>query len=236
MKPAKYNQVAEEIRLSIESGRYATGEKLPSERELARLYGVARPTLRLALSSLEDRGYVQSRIGSKGGWFVTNLRLPTAEWRQRMRDNVDDLDDMLDFRIALESQAAALAAERRSQSQLEEMAEALERIRRIGGDGQVTSSKATELRAADTAFHEVVARAARNTRLRDAVRASRAELFATQRRSVYEEIAPVLLSDHESIYRWIVARDSAKAAQAMVEHINHGRDRVRLWIMSSDPW
>ena len=63
-----YQQVADSLRTSILSRRYAPGEKLPSGNDMARHYGVARMTVQQALRVLRDEGLIVSRQGS--GVFV----------------------------------------------------------------------------------------------------------------------------------------------------------------------
>src|SRR5512134_693627 len=59
-----YRQIADQIRTLITSGEYATGSRLPPERDLARQLGVSRPSVREALIALEVEGLVEVRIGS----------------------------------------------------------------------------------------------------------------------------------------------------------------------------
>jgi DNA-binding FadR family transcriptional regulator len=64
-----YEQVAEKIRAEIRSGRFLPEARLPSERELASLFGVGRPAVREALGALQNEGLVVTRRNS--GTFVT---------------------------------------------------------------------------------------------------------------------------------------------------------------------
>ena len=59
-----YQQIARRIAASIEDGRYAPGDRLPSERELADDFRVSRPTIRDAMIALEFQGLVEARQGS----------------------------------------------------------------------------------------------------------------------------------------------------------------------------
>src|SRR5687767_1190268 len=59
-----YQQIARAIATAIAAGRYAPGERLPSERELAEEFGVSRPTIRDAMIALEFQGLVEARPGS----------------------------------------------------------------------------------------------------------------------------------------------------------------------------
>jgi DNA-binding FadR family transcriptional regulator len=65
-----FEDVVEQIRASILTGTLPIGERLPSERELAEMFGVSRPTLREALRALEAVGLLDIRLGSQGGAFA----------------------------------------------------------------------------------------------------------------------------------------------------------------------
>lgn len=65
----QYQQLEEGLLLSIEQGRLAPGEALPSERDLAETLGISRMTVRRALTSLEARGQLRSQVGK--GWYVS---------------------------------------------------------------------------------------------------------------------------------------------------------------------
>ncbi len=72
-RPA-YQQIADDLRAAIASGRYQVGDQLPAERELARQYGVAAMTIRHGLDVLRGEGLVVST--EKRGHFVARLPGP----------------------------------------------------------------------------------------------------------------------------------------------------------------
>jgi GntR family transcriptional repressor for pyruvate dehydrogenase complex len=63
-------QVAEQIITSIQSGEFSPGEKLPAERDLAKIFGVSRPTVRAGLNILANAGFISSYRG--GGTVVSS--------------------------------------------------------------------------------------------------------------------------------------------------------------------
>jgi GntR family transcriptional repressor for pyruvate dehydrogenase complex len=98
-------EVAAQIRITIESGHFTRGERLPSERDLARELGISRAVLRESLSSLESLGYLEARLGQ--GRFVAD---PQGWQSQRLIDDwlrrhESELRDLIEMRAVIESQA-----------------------------------------------------------------------------------------------------------------------------------
>src|ERR1700761_390508 len=99
-----YQQIARRIAASIEDGRYAPGDRLPSERELADDFGVSRPTIRDAMIALEFQGLVEARQGS--GVYVRAA--PQIAEDAAERDVV--ALEVVEARRLFEGEACALAA------------------------------------------------------------------------------------------------------------------------------
>ena len=230
MRPRKVEDIAGCLRREIQGGGYPRGGRLPAERELAGGMGVARSTLRAALSRLEGEGYVCRRLGSKGGWFVTDLRLPMDAWWREMSRHRDDVRDVLDYRVAVECRAAELAAERSDATEREAMGVTVSRMREVLAShpaGRAERAVAADLHALDGEFHNLVAAASGSRRLEEAVRLVRAELFAVEAHAVYAELPADLPVDHARILEAIESRDPASAAAAMRRHIERGAE---VWL------
>jgi GntR family transcriptional repressor for pyruvate dehydrogenase complex len=117
VRPA-YRQVADELRSQIMRGALAPGERLPSEAELSRAFGVSRSTVREALRSLTSQHLIETLRGVQGGSFVA------APDPARVVEDVGSalgvlvatphlqLSDLLEARLLLEPAAARLAAQR----------------------------------------------------------------------------------------------------------------------------
>jgi GntR family transcriptional repressor for pyruvate dehydrogenase complex len=211
--------VADHLRLLIHRGEVGPGDRLPAERELAGQLGVARISLREAIKVLQNDGYVQVRRGAHGGTYVTELDVPVARWRARMRTESGEFDDIVDFRVALEAEAARLAAARRTDEDLAAMQAAI-------GDLAAASGRAA-FRLADSRFHAALARAAGNTRLVGAIEAARADLFATHDLLPYVNPIQESVRDHRAIHAAIEAGDPDAAAAATREHIENARTQLR---------
>lgn len=204
-------EVAEFIRMRIRSGELRAGDRLPPQRELATLLGVARPTLRQALKTLETQGYVMTTRGAAGGTTVAPLKRD-HHWLPESQKSVEELDAQFEFRIAVERATARLAAEKRDEGHIEEMSSAIEQM--VKG-GETTA----DLRHADARFHLTLAIATHNSRLVDALRLVRSELFlpseAHQSLSDRERAA----SEHEVVLGHVRNQNPDAAEVAMHEHI-----------------
>lgn len=218
--------VADHLRMRIHRGDVSPGERLPAERELAEQLGVARISLREAIRQLREDGYVEVRRGSTGGTYVTELRRPAEAWRARMRDQAGEIDDIVDFRIALETQTATLAAQRCTEVSLAPVQESLVALRDAIGR--------TAFRQADSRFHVALARAARNERLVDAVETARGELFSPRDLLMFREPVEETLRDHQAIFEAVRAGDADGAAEAMRAHLERARRQLRAIVFGSD--
>jgi GntR family transcriptional repressor for pyruvate dehydrogenase complex len=212
--------VAEHLRTLIHQGEVGPGDRLPAERELAERLGVARASLREAIKVLQDEGYVQVRRGALGGTYVTELLEPLEKWRIRMRTQAGEFDDIIDFRIALETDSARLAAIRRDRADLARLRGSIKSL------GQVSSGHAA-FRLSDSQFHSWLARAARNARLETAIELARGELFVPHDLLPYADPIEESRRDHQQIYEAVRASDPDAAASAMREHIERTRHQLR---------
>ncbi|WP_051579398.1 FadR/GntR family transcriptional regulator [Pseudonocardia acaciae] len=219
--------VAEHLRTLIHHGEVAPGDRLPAERELAEQLGVARISLREAIKILQRDGYVQVRRGAQGGTYVTELHEPLERWRTRMRTQAGEFDDIIDFRIALETDAARLAALRRDRSDLARLRTAINRL------GQVDGRAA--FRLTDAQFHGALARAARNLRLETAIESARGELFSPHDLLPFVDPVEESKRDHQEIYRAVRDGDADAAATAMREHIERTRHQLREIVFGPPP-
>lgn len=213
MKPEA--DIVAEVRGRIHRGELGPGDRLPPERELATSLGVSRDRVRDALQRLETDGYVVSKRGATGGRFVTELAAPFAAWAARTSG---ELDDIIDFRLAVECEACRFAATRRTRGDLDAMRRAVERLDAAGSP--------RDYRLADVAFHAALAMATGNERLAAAVERARGELFEPAD-ELWKHGRIESLADHQHILEAIRGRRSDEAAAAMAEHIERTREEVR---------
>src|SRR4051812_20975477 len=120
-RPRSHEYVAEEIRHQILMNVIPAGKPLPTQRDLARIFGVGRRTIEQAVRVLEQERLVESRRGRMGGRFVLGGTADTIGSEQilaRVRASHDTIKATLAYRAAVEPAAAGLAAEQRTSDDL----------------------------------------------------------------------------------------------------------------------
>lgn len=150
-----YQKIAGEIERLIEEGYLQPGDKLPSMKELAKQFGVSRPTVREALSSLQARGLIELRHGD--GTFVGRADLNRhlyAPLQAALLIGRNDLISLHEVRTILEVGASRWAAMNRTGEAYEEIAAALTEFEWACTDADIVS--------ADIRFHQAIAAATGN--------------------------------------------------------------------------
>ena len=204
------------LRAMIFAGELGPGDRLPPERDLGARLGISRMTLRLALKALESTGYIVTTRGSHGGSRVSDALSLARCWKRWMRQHSDELDDIFEFRVTVETRLAALAAQRRTDEDLRIMETAIASER--------PPKDWPSLFHADVDLHRGIARAARSPHLERAMMAARGELFVPVDFAHLDEKQPRIHDTHRAILEAIRARDAVKAADEMRRHINIVRE------------
>lgn len=213
--------VFERIQRSIKSGAYAVDERLPTEHALAAEFQVSRPVVRDALQRLKDQGLIYSRRGA--GSFVREqgIREPLGFGQM---ENLSDLQHCYDFRLTIEPEAAAMAAERRSGEALEKIKTALNLLR------DATNRQAHRADA-DFMFHLSIAQASVNPYFVTAMQALEEHIAVGMRlhglslRRTSDGLSHVLV-EHTAIYEAISTSDAETARTLMRNHLVGSRDRL----------
>jgi GntR family transcriptional regulator, transcriptional repressor for pyruvate dehydrogenase complex len=226
--PASYELVVDQIRRAIQIGRFLPGEKLPTERELAGQLGVSRTTVREAMRVLQGEGLIETRRGRAGGAVVIAAGGSAAERRQMLRRRLAELENVFDYRLAVEPAAARLAAERRTKADLARLRDTMEALSSLaagaGDDSEV--SPPSRFFATDAEFHHRIALASRNPLLVSAVDDARAAMFLPIG-GVFTQLHPTANDLHAEILAAIEAKDAEGAERAMAAHIRTTRDALR---------
>lgn len=211
----------------IRDGRWPKGSKLPTEAALLAEYGVSRTVVREAVSRLQAAGKVVTRHGI--GTFVVNSEA-TETFRIRP-DQITTLDEVLrvlELRIAIESEAAALAALRRTDQQLQAMAGALETFSAAVDEGR-------DAVASDFQFHLQIAKATHNSRFIELMASLGDSMIPRARLNSHEKVTAKraeylrhVNDEHDRILNAIKDGDTEGAGIAMRSHLTNSRERRRL--------
>jgi GntR family transcriptional repressor for pyruvate dehydrogenase complex len=224
----KGNTTAEEVvarlRDMIQGGELVSGDRLPPERDLAKLLGVSRPTLRAGIRSLTAVGILQSRQGA--GTFVAQAEdsptLDTSALRLLSALHGFTSDEMFEARLALEMSIAALAAERASSEQMAQLAEEV--------TGMYASlDKPEQYLVHDMQFHQTIAAASGNRILTALMNMVASILFEYRSKTVKRAIdLKDSAQQHRDIYRAIREHDPEDARRAMRIHLLETQRSQRL--------
>ena len=219
-------EIVASLSASIRKGQIKPGDKLPSEAEIMARFGVSRTVVRESLSQLQASGAVETRHGI--GTFVLpphqpgNFQIATEDFA-----TVSDVISVLELRISLETEAAGLAALRRSPENLQAMASALRAF-------EESVQRDSDAVPPDFEFHVEIARATANrhfadlmtylgtmiiprTRVNSALNAPEGRLGYLQR----------VHGEHQSIYDAIHRQDAEAARAAMRTHLTNSRERLQ---------
>ncbi len=213
--------VVRQIELLILRGILRPGERLPSERELAEKMGVSRPSLREAISDLQERGLVETRAGA--GVFVTEvLGSAFSEALTTLFARHDEaVFDYVAFRRDMEGLAAERAARLGSDTDLKVIAEIFEKMEEVN----VKRNPADEARL-DADFHLAIIEASHNVIMLHMMRA----MYQLLREGVFynrkimfkqRTTRDTLLDQHRAINDALQARDPVAARTAVEAHLDY---------------
>ncbi len=188
------------LRGAIQQSQWQIGERLPVEADLAAALGVSRNTVREAVRVLVHMGMLETRQGD--GTYVRSTRDPGESLRRIGRSR---LRDQLEVRVMLESEAAGLAARRRTREDLERMTTALDRRAGAGTDiaGRIRH---------DEAFHHALVEAAHNPALLELYRYFAGAVAETIQRTERDRDLPEpSQEDHELLLAAIRQQNAGRA-------------------------
>lgn len=206
------------ILTQIQEGKLQPGERLPSVVELGNSFGVGRSTIREALSALKATGWIEVKHG--GGTFVSKV-LPSeqAESSDPFQQS-DNIRELLEVRIWLESGSAAAAAKRRNEQDLKQLSSILAQME------QAIASNDTQLsELADIEFHLAISSASHNELLNTlmvSLTSKLVETIGTTRRLRFfgdSSSATLLLKEHQDIYKAIEQGQSELASELIQTHL-----------------
>ena len=222
------DQVARQLAAEIQRGALQPGDKLPTEAQLVAQCAVSRTVVREAISRLKSLKLVDSRQGS-GVYVSAHPPFAPLDFEAQHAVSQEAVIQMVEVRRALEAEVAGLAAQRRSEADLQRIHQAvhdLESAVQAGGDGV----------AQDVNFHRAIANAAANPFLLQTLAYLGQFLHgATQVTRANEarrgDFAAQVQAEHSAIVQAVQAGNAQAARQAATAHMDNAITRIR----SADP-
>lgn len=220
--PRLADQLYDRLLQQITYGKYPEESRLPSEHDLCAAFGVSRPVVREALFRLQADGIIVSQRGA--GSYVRKRPSPELV-RLAPIGGLAELVRCMELRSALEGDAAYMAAQRRTDEDLQSMAAALHDMQAAFEARQVGNE-------ADFRFHQAIAAACGN------------DLFVTMLQSLSQQIFDYMRvmrslalasavtrgervqQEHARIFQAIKDQDPEEAREAMRDHIYNSRMRT----------
>jgi DNA-binding FadR family transcriptional regulator len=211
--PTTFEETVERLGTAIRAGILPAGSQLPSERTLADQLGISRSTLRQALTALVQSGHLIAVRGRGGGTFVTD-RPPLSEVDGKQPLGAEAWA-VLDFRVAIETGATMLAAERAERTDLDRLEELVERMADVA-----PTDDFGHYRRADIRFHVGVAQAARSPRLVSAMTEVQSQMSDLITQIAHPpEVLGHSNEQHRRLVEMLQRRDAPAAVRLMREHI-----------------
>jgi DNA-binding FadR family transcriptional regulator len=211
-----FEETVDRLGTAIKLGLLPPGTQLPPERELCAMLGIARSTLRQALTALAQSGHLHAQRGRGGGTFVADRPPPTqppsaeelAQWR-----------DVCDWRLSIELGVAVLAAERATPEDVDALAEVVETI-----DDLIDDFPA--YRQADVRFHIGMAEATGSPRLIVAMTEAQSAMTDLIAHIAHPpEVLDWANDQHRRLVGALRQHDGDAAARVITEHL-HGTEHV----------
>jgi GntR family transcriptional regulator, transcriptional repressor for pyruvate dehydrogenase complex len=218
------SQLVRALTTRIVQGELKPGDKLPTELELIEAFAVSRTVVREAISSLKATGLVSTQQGV--GAFVQEPPPVPLQTSVASLEMLHDVIQVLELRIGVEVEAAALAAQRREDRHVEGMRDAIARLAEAIAAGSDTVEP-------DLTFHRLIAEATGNPHFTHLfsylgqllIPRTRVETFrfAPDDRQTYLHRVN---REHQHIFQAIERRDVDGACSAMRMHLSNSRDRL----------
>lgn len=212
------DQVVAQIEHLIESSEWSVGKKLPPEMELMEEFDVSRNTLREAIHALVHAGLLETKQGS--GTIVRSSSALEAAFNRHIEKS--NLIETLEVRLALEREAAEMAARHRTEAALAELESCMKQCQDAAENNDVE-----EFVRADIAFHKTMVQATNNQLLQD--------LYEYMTDSVYSSIRNIMIMDvpfkydkaiHHDLLNAIRNQDVERATTYVNEYIHEFKQRL----------
>jgi len=206
-------QVVENIIQLLVSGQMKPGEKLPKEMELMEILNVSRPVLREALSSLESLGVIHRK--TREGTFFNN-KISSHPFSIMLSLAHDNLQAMVEARMALELGLITIAAEKISDEELKRLKQTID---------EIANNKDSDYSEADLEFHRIIALSANNPIVEGMIDTLIVTLVKINSEIKIREPERTI-QHHLAIYQALEKRDPFEAFHQMFLHLDYVRHKV----------
>jgi DNA-binding FadR family transcriptional regulator len=217
-------ELVDQLSAEMQNGTLISGQKLPTEAAIMARFGVSRTVVREAISKLQAGGLVETRHGI-GTFVLTQTDTPSFRVNPNQLSTLHDVVALLELRISIETEAAALAAVRRTEENLRIMQEAMVAFASAIEEGR-------DAVAADFQFHHEIAHATQNKHFADMMNSLGAQSIPRARLETTPTLDATRLAylrrvhqEHENILNAIASQDAESARAAMRTHLSNSRDR-----------
>jgi GntR family transcriptional regulator, transcriptional repressor for pyruvate dehydrogenase complex len=220
--PTTFEETVERLGTAIRLGVLAPGTQLPPERELAEQLAISRSTLRQALTTLVQSGHLVSLRGRAGGTFVAEE--PPLGTHPTGVVLGEQTRAVLDYRVAVETGATVLAAERATAEDLATLEGLTERMTE-------TTGPFDEYRRADVRFHIGLAEASHSPRLVTAMTEVQGQMSNLISRIAHpDEVLTSSNEQHKRLVGLLAKGDTGRAVRLMREHME-GTEHILAGLM-----
>ena len=218
--------LVEKMTLQIRAGQLRVGQKLPTEAAIMKDFGVSRTVVREAISRLQASFLVETRHGI-GTFVLPQDATPSFRISAHQLGTLREVIALLEFRISIETEAAALSSQRRTAENLEELKNAMAAFAHAIEEG-------LDAVQADFLFHQEIARSTQNNHFQELMHSLGTGAIPRARLETPLPVTPERLTylrrvheEHESILNAISAQDPEAARAAMRTHLSNSRDRLK---------
>ncbi|MFD1778678.1 FadR/GntR family transcriptional regulator [Fredinandcohnia salidurans] len=234
IKPKKiYEEVEEALHAMILTGQLKPGDRIESVQQLAENFQVGRSAIREALSALKAKGLVDIKQGE--GTFVKEFEASKIIFplSSAILMNKKDVVHLLEVRKIIETGAAISAAKNRNEEDLKAMAEALEEMKGIHGDGELGEK-------ADFRFHLALSSASHNPLLSTLLEQISGLMIETMKETrriwLFSKQTTIekLYREHVKIYQAIEERNEEKSRLAMLLHLENVENILSKYFLETD--
>lgn len=211
-------QTEDELMKVILQEPFEPGQKIPSEFELARRFGVGRSTIREAVKGLVSRGILEVRRGSGTYVLATNSVKEDPLGLGRIEDKYKLALDLFEVRLMIEPEIAALAAKNASEKELDKLVRLCDETEQLYRGGHNHIGK-------DIEFHTHIARCSKNQVVETLIPVINTAVY-TFANLTHRLLIDETLETHRAITDAIRKRDSVGARCAMMMHLTYNRQTI----------